>query len=141
VVSESPASKEENESSVSILMMESVMSSQMEVGMREFGHSSKDGLRKKDWTDGEEAAEEEVEEAAEEEVGVETAAASTGLLLVDLSCSDAGRGVSGGGGGMREVERRRCASPDEGGLVEEEEEEGSILRLSLKEEEEEEAAS
>ena len=105
------ASNPPNVSSVSILMIDVVMSSQMDVGIFESVHSSRDGLRKNEWTDGDEEADDEVDEEDEDEdVGVEEAeavmAVRTGLLLVERSWRDEGRGVRGGGGGMREEERR-----------------------------------
>jgi len=81
------------------------MSSHMDVGIPESGHSSRDGLRKNEWTDGDEEVDEDVEDEGVEEVEA-VMAARTGLLLVERSWREAGRGVRGGGGGMREEERR-----------------------------------
>ena len=92
-------------------MIELVMSSQMDVGRTESVHSSRDGLRKKEWTDGEAALEEvvgvkhvdmeeeeEEEEKEEEGDGEEEEEAiaetdRTGLVLVERRGRVAGRGV------------------------------------------------
>lgn len=82
------------------------MSSQMDVGRTESVHSSRDGLRKKEWKDGEAALKEvvgvedvdmeEEEGDGEEEEEEEDAIAETertGFVLVERRGRVAGRGV------------------------------------------------